>query len=108
MGASNCPDLAFPKDRPRVLVKADKACADKANWERVKRQVRKRDKCMCRRCGKFTFMPPHHLVFKSLGGKDTTENCLLLCKTCHPLAQQHVIEPSQMNANKKIVWRKVR
>jgi len=48
-----------------------------------------RDNFRCVECHRYLrdidgcFPPPHHIKFKSQGGKDKTENMELLCLKCH-------------------------
>lgn len=46
--------------------------------------VCKRDKWMCRHChNRSGGLHPHHVIFRSQGGKDNLSNLLLLCACCH-------------------------
>ena len=38
----------------------------------------------------------HHLVFKSLGGKDEIENLMALCRTCHEIAHDSRLYNEQL------------
>ena len=42
----------------------------------------KRDGYKCRHCNDRT-VHPHHIVFKSHGGKDELNNLITLCPSCH-------------------------
>ena len=43
----------------------------------------KRDGYRCRHCGDSNGLHPHHVIFKSHGGRDALNNLLTLCHTCH-------------------------
>ena len=50
----------------------------------VYRAVDLRDRGACRVCGVVSRTAHHHhIVYRSLGGKDTPENVLLVCPRCH-------------------------
>lgn len=51
------------------------------NWSNIRRNVRERDK-WCVICGE-EGQDIHHVVYKHHGGKDTEDNLVLLCKSCH-------------------------
>lgn len=71
--------------------KARKAEAE-AEWRVVCAKVDQRDGRMCRCCDKrsdpdatglLTRGHRHHLVYRSAGGTDTTDNLVTLCADCH-------------------------
>ena len=43
----------------------------------------KRDGYRCRHCGDSNGIHPHHVVYRSHGGKDALNNLLTLCWQCH-------------------------
>lgn len=47
-----------------------------------------RDMARCRVCQR-PGLHAHHIIFRSLGGKDTTDNLCLLCAQCHDDIHQH-------------------
>ena len=50
----------------------------------LKDQVRKEQKGICAWCGKKPKkLTIHHIVPQSMGGKDTRENAVGLCRSCH-------------------------
>ena len=50
----------------------------------VYRAVNLRDRGSCRLCGAFSASHHHHhLVYRSLGGTDSTGNVILCCPACH-------------------------
>jgi len=42
-----------------------------------------RDGWKCRHCQNRSGLHPHHVIFKSHGGKDELSNLLTLCHQCH-------------------------
>lgn len=52
---------------------------------KLRARVLERDRFKCRGCGK---SPDeiHHIIFRSQGGKDTMENLVALCRSCHEQA----------------------
>jgi len=42
-----------------------------------------RDGWKCRCCKRRSGLHCHHIVFRSQGGDDSTENLITLCSTCH-------------------------
>ncbi len=54
-------------------------------YAKLVKAVRDRD-LSCRICGKFGMdwgHHVHHIKYRSLGGEDSMENCILLCPYCH-------------------------
>lgn len=90
---------AFIRTSPR---KAARNRAKAANYRKVCALVETRDRKCCRVCGVFMFLPAHHhLVFRSQGGKDTTENLICICGTCHDEIHDRRIRVSG-NANETL------
>jgi len=46
-------------------------------------KVYKRDHLKCRHCESRNNLTPHHVVYRSQGGKDVMSNLLTLCFGCH-------------------------
>ena len=76
----------------RVDVARDKKAAAEKVWREVCKAVDLRDGKVCRCCDKrsdpdatglLTRGHRHHIVYRSAGGKDTTDNLLTLCAACH-------------------------
>ena len=82
--------MRFPKPRPKALDKRESAKATRANWRDVSRLVRERDGGKCRICGREGH-EVHHVVMRSRGGKDEPSNLVLVCRSCHADAHQHVL-----------------
>jgi 5-methylcytosine-specific restriction endonuclease McrA len=60
---------------------------NKAQWQRIRRAVRRRDGNACRNCGasdEWAKLSVHHLVPAKVGGTDTMDNLITLCQICHP------------------------
>ena len=47
------------------------------------KEVYERDNWHCRHCNSTASLQPHHIKFRSQGGKDTLDNLVTLCWTCH-------------------------
>lgn len=58
---------------------------------KILQMVLERSEYCCEYCGGKEQMdgyqapldPPHHIIFKSQGGKDELSNLILLCRVCH-------------------------
>jgi hypothetical protein len=94
-------DKPQPKPTARVREKAEKVKQTKAHRAEVAKAVARRDGHRCRCCG--TACDPnamelmkrahqHHIVFRSKGGNDTTENLVSLCAWCHADVHAHVLK----------------
>ena len=96
MIGSNHPGLALPKPRARLLSREEKEAEKRAHWRRVKFQVMRRDRFICRCCGKraTTNGDPHHILYRSHGGKDEPENLVWLCRRCHDAVHAKLITVS--------------
>lgn len=57
----------------------------KAEYDALKLLVLARDKGKCRVCKTRQGLAPHHIVYRSAGGLDTSANLLTLCVTCHDM-----------------------
>jgi len=81
--------LAKPVPRyvEKLIAKRDKA----ANMRRVRAAVLARDKGKCRCCGK-KGTDLHHCLYRSRGGRDTTDNLVTTCRTCHDAIHAHVLK----------------
>jgi 5-methylcytosine-specific restriction endonuclease McrA len=74
--------LLFPKGEPMCLRAAALKRQDELAWRALKARVTKRDLKRCRVCLK-AGADHHHILSRSLGGRDTDANVLLLCRECH-------------------------
>ncbi len=84
-------DIRLTKPR-RLVDRTEKKRAAEKNWRDVCRAVDARDKFKCRACRKtirktlayvVDRCERHHVVPKSLGGKDSVYNVIQLCLGCH-------------------------
>jgi 5-methylcytosine-specific restriction endonuclease McrA len=49
----------------------------------------KRDGHKCRHCNGRNGVHPHHVIYRSQGGKDELSNLLTLCACCHRAVHDH-------------------
>lgn len=84
--------LAFPKPRPKFYEKRDSARAQMANWRKLQAAVTKRDGKHCRVCGIARELDLHHLLMRSLGGKDELMNLIWLCRSEHRAVHGHALK----------------
>lgn len=71
-----------------ILIRPAPAASRKSREQSLRERLWRRDPC-CVWCG-FLFVDPHfgtieHLHFKSLGGRNSMENCRLACSRCNSL-----------------------
>jgi len=71
-----------PKPEPRCLREAAQKRQDALAWAALKRRVTVRDLKRCRVCLQ-AGADHHHILARSLGGRNTDANVLLLCRACH-------------------------
>lgn len=73
--------------------RAAKARRKAAHYRVVCRAVDARDGMRCRVCGHalFTGAHHHHIVPRSLGGKDTTANLIRIDADCHAAIHAHTL-----------------
>lgn len=91
-----------PAPKPAFAAKdREKSRAKAKLWELIKRLVRKRDGGRCVACGSRQDVDVHHIRFRSTGGKDSTENCALLCRVCHAAVHAYRLA-IKGNADKKL------
>ena len=85
-------------EQSRYDAAKEKKQADAATWKAVCQVVDARDKRVCRACGKRSSLDAigltarghrHHVVYRSAGGRDTSENIVTLCSRCHNDEHQH-------------------
>lgn len=96
------PVFSVPKREPSIVGKIVKkrkvVCLDRA----AKDAVRKRDCESCRICMAKS-RDVHERVFKSVGGRASLDNSLVLCRRiCHALVQQHAVKLYGSTCNKPI------
>ena len=69
----------------RVLPKQPRLRLDLESYDRLRRQVLRRDGWKCQCCGSRSNLEIHHKEFRSQGGNDSEENLITLCGACHSL-----------------------
>lgn len=64
-------------------------------YAKVVAGVRARD-LACRVCSRWVgdYGHTHHIVYRSLGGDDSLDNCILLCHMCHAAEHSKLIRIS--------------
>jgi 5-methylcytosine-specific restriction endonuclease McrA len=73
---------AVPKPKPRVVVQRERRATLAQMIKIVRAVVWRRDGGRCRACAHRAYQI-HHVRYRSQGGRWTTANCVLLCRTCH-------------------------
>lgn len=84
--------LKFPKPTPRLLKKRQAKALTKREWRALHQIVAERDGKHCRNCKTERGLDLHHVIFRSLGGKDVAENLILLCQRCHQDVHGHLLK----------------
>jgi 5-methylcytosine-specific restriction endonuclease McrA len=79
------------KPRPRLLDKRAIQATKDRQWRELRRFVLKRD-VMCRVCRRVKPVEVHHVLFRSLGGKDEARNLIGTCKRCHEDIHGHIVK----------------
>ena len=59
---------------------------DPVSYERLSQQILRRDNWRCQSCGALSNLEVHHREFRSHSGRDSEENLITLCTTCHARA----------------------
>lgn len=83
--------MNLQKPRPRLLDKRETAAAKLTAWRKVREAVLRRDRHKCRACQKGGPLDAHHILRRSLGGKDELNNLVALCRNCHTEVHGHVL-----------------
>ena len=86
------PSLANPKIRHWGYQKGPNY-----GFENTKAMILNRDDYTCQRCHgkhKDSHLEVHHIVFRSQGGSDESENLITLCHTCHKALHDGKIHPN--------------
>lgn len=84
--------MLYPKPKPRLLEKRQAKALTKKEWRALHKTVAERDGKRCRNCGVERGLDLHHVIFRSLGGKDVAENLVLLCARCHQDVHGHLLK----------------
>jgi 5-methylcytosine-specific restriction endonuclease McrA len=80
----------LPKPRPKVLEKREASTTKAREWRLVRQAVLRRDQWRCRVCGGKAY-DVHHLLARSLGGKDVLANLVAVCRSDHELIHGHAL-----------------
>lgn len=80
------------KPRPRFYEKRESAKAQAANWRKLAVAVTKRDGKHCRVCGVIHALDLHHILMRSLGGRDELQNVCWVCRDCHKAIHGHALK----------------
>ena len=83
----------FPKPRPKLIQKRATAAAKDAQYRRARQAAMARDGKRCRVPGcKQPAVDTHHVIFRSLGGRDDVGNLVSLCRVHHEDVHGHVLK----------------
>lgn len=85
------PRSPLAKPTPRFVEKLLAKRADEREAIRVRAAVRKRDGGKCRVCGRQGF-ETHHVVYRSMGGRDTEDNIITVCADDHRAIHGHALK----------------
>lgn len=92
---------AQPRPVPQIIAKRKGTRAHTELMKALRVAVFSRDQWKCRACQHRYAIHLHHLLYKSHGGKDTTMNCVALCKECHQEIHARLLLVTFTNADKK-------
>ena len=53
------------------------------SYDRLRKQVLRRDGWRCQACGTMSNLEVHHKQFRSQSGDDSEQNLITLCSKCH-------------------------
>lgn len=84
--------LKFAKPRPRFYEKRESAKQQASNWRKLSAAVTKRDGKKCRVTGELHGLDLHHLLMRSLGGKDELHNLIWLSRDTHKAVHGHALK----------------
>lgn len=105
--------FGFPKPRPKIFDKRDQQRERERITREVYALVAERDRRQCRCCGRKgsyeasgsdKALHRHHLVYRSRGGVETSENLISLCRWCHALIHAKQLWPLGTNADRRITF----
>lgn len=80
------------KDEPRYYRKKKAERERMSNWKKLAAAVTKRDGKHCRCCGALHALDLHHILMRSLGGKDELTNLCWVCRDCHKAIHGHALK----------------
>lgn len=76
-----------PAQKPQFNRRTPKRANRGKFSEKTIKAIGERDGWRCVRCGSaYIESVPHHVVYKSQGGKGTVDNGVTICRPCHDLA----------------------
>lgn len=87
------------KRKAKTLAQRKAKEAERQAWLRMRMRIYERDKGQCRVCGKplkfasgdWDQAHTHHIVYRSAGGPDTSENLVVLCMKEHEAEHGHLL-----------------
>jgi hypothetical protein len=87
--------LPQPKPDPLCLRKEAIRKEEAKAWRACKARVKKRDGGRCRLGGRCAgTLDPHHIIPRSLGGRDTDRNVVTLCRKHHDWVKAGLLQIS--------------
>jgi len=72
-----------------IRPKATTVRLDPLSYERLHRQILRRDGWRCQSCGTMTTLEVHHREFRSHSGDDSEDNLITMCTACHARVHRH-------------------
>lgn len=94
---------SFWKSRPAFFSRRDQAREKLRTLQAVHAAVRQRDSRQCRCCGK-PATHQHHIVYRSKGGENSSENLITLDAGCHALIHARQLWIIGTNADKWLLF----
>jgi hypothetical protein len=92
------------RQRPHALKKRDNKRDDEKLVRAAHAAVDARDGRQCRCCGRRDKLHRHHIVFRSKGGNDTTENLVTICEFCHAMLHARQLWIFGKNADARLTF----
>jgi 5-methylcytosine-specific restriction endonuclease McrA len=83
---------AQPKAKLRFYEKRENELERQKNWKKLSAAVTRRDGRCCRACGALRALDLHHILMRSLGGRDVLENLCWVCRDCHKAIHGHALK----------------
>jgi 5-methylcytosine-specific restriction endonuclease McrA len=80
------------KPRPTYYAKQTSKRERMKNWKKLAAEVTKRDGKRCRVTGETHGLDLHHLLMRSLGGKDEAHNLVWLSRETHKAVHGHALK----------------
>lgn len=90
-----------PEPKPKKVPK--KKNQFKYQYVQVRPLILERDSYTCQKCGSKDYLEVNHIIPKSKGGTNDTNNLITLCDLCH--AEEHKDEPVYKIMMKRITDR---